>query len=495
MKLRFGILVISMVFGAAVFSPSSAFGQTRLGLHVTQEELNIWKQRAASGPYRTTGDVSSNSPGDWTRILSNANAFLSSPSSEIWAGQTSASCWWGDRTIVPPTPSRVRGEKMRDAAFAYLITGNTAYRDAARSQLLIQAATTGTNFADGSRWCNNPPIGDSYSHEITMWLAKILFAYDYIRPSISNSERATLDAWFRGAGIFWEAVVASTIKKRFPNRDKDDYTVTSSFLPNGDDGSSPKLTHYNGWTKRGFHEGWNNRNGTQIRFAALVGVLINDNYLKNQGKRYFKEWLKYSVFPDGTDSDAHRWKSTAPALGWAYAGGMLAQMATMADHLARAGDAELYNYSTSEGMFGTAGGPKSLHQVITTYMNHVNGKTMRYATTQSNQVGDENYRIHSIDKLANEARIHDTYLTPANVFYKDNYLKSIYMRTASGAPAYPYRVASAGFSVYGGEQGIYPGILFMFGQMEGKVWPYANSGSTPTIPSSPSNVAVAAPNP
>src|SRR5262249_46634135 len=67
--------------------------QTRLGLHVTQEELNIWKQRATSGPYRTAEDVSPNSPGDWERIQGYASAFLSSPSSETWSGQPAGSCW------------------------------------------------------------------------------------------------------------------------------------------------------------------------------------------------------------------------------------------------------------------------------------------------------------------------------------------------------------------------------------------------------------------
>ncbi len=38
------------------------FGQTRLGLHFTQEELNIWRQRAENGPYKTKGDVCTNSP-------------------------------------------------------------------------------------------------------------------------------------------------------------------------------------------------------------------------------------------------------------------------------------------------------------------------------------------------------------------------------------------------------------------------------------------------
>ena len=76
----------------SIFSQIPLQAQTRLGLHVTQEELNIWKQRAASGPYKNKGDVSSNSPDDYTRILRNANALLSNPSSEFFQGYTGSGC-------------------------------------------------------------------------------------------------------------------------------------------------------------------------------------------------------------------------------------------------------------------------------------------------------------------------------------------------------------------------------------------------------------------
>jgi len=63
-------------------------GSTRLGLHVTQEELNCWRQRARIDPqgangitcpvkYKTAGDVSTNSPGNWNDMVSGKNAFNS----------------------------------------------------------------------------------------------------------------------------------------------------------------------------------------------------------------------------------------------------------------------------------------------------------------------------------------------------------------------------------------------------------------------------------
>ena len=46
------MLVVSLlVLEICIALEQSTTAQTRLGLHVTQEELNIWKQRAQSGPY------------------------------------------------------------------------------------------------------------------------------------------------------------------------------------------------------------------------------------------------------------------------------------------------------------------------------------------------------------------------------------------------------------------------------------------------------------
>lgn len=66
----------------AVVPDISASANTRLGLHVTADELAIWQDRAVNGPYKTAGDVSTNSPGDWTRIAANAATFSGDPGAE-----------------------------------------------------------------------------------------------------------------------------------------------------------------------------------------------------------------------------------------------------------------------------------------------------------------------------------------------------------------------------------------------------------------------------
>src|SRR5919109_603468 len=78
--------VCLLIMAISTVLEESAAAQTRLGLHVTQEELNIWKQRAQSGPYKSAGDVSANSPGDWTRIVNLKNTFMANPSADRWDG-------------------------------------------------------------------------------------------------------------------------------------------------------------------------------------------------------------------------------------------------------------------------------------------------------------------------------------------------------------------------------------------------------------------------
>jgi hypothetical protein len=476
MKLRFTVAIALLFFGLAAFSPNSALSQTRLGLHVTKEELDIWKQRASSGPYRSIGDVSTNSPGDWTRINNNANSFRSgSATAETWTGQPSGSCW-SSSSNPPALPGRTRGEKLRDTAFRYLLTGDVNDRNYVLTGLLNQASQAGTKWNDNNRWqvASGCAVGDSHNHEIAIWLVKILFAYDYIRHSISSADRATLDAWFETAAVFWEKNVHGGsgglfgAAALFPNRKSNSYTGTFSC-------TNTKILYFGGPTYCGNFTGvWNNRAGTKVLLMGLVGIMRDNSTLKTEAKRWFREWMRFAVWPDNTESDFNRWTDTYPILGWAYASLNAGAMAVLADTFARAGDRELYEFSTSEGYPNVmpSGGPKTLRGVITLHAQHVNHTVVRYGTNQSARNGNVTYRIDSINEISGAAHNNDVNFVLNNLFFKDAFLKSIYMRTAANAPAYPSNPSTGGWCKWCGTWGIYPGALFMFGQMEGKVWPY-----------------------
>lgn len=444
-------------------------------LGITQAEINAWDGRRVSGPYRITGDVQTNSPGDWTRINNNASTFRSAGNtSENWSGQTLTTCWQPSGS--PALPGRSRGEKIRDTAFRFLLTGDTADRDAVEAGLLAQAATAGTQWVS-PRWVasSNCLQGDGFSWEISLWLTKLIYAYDYIRHSISAGNRTTLDAWFTAAATLFNSVTHNTTIVRFPNRDSDDYTTQAYTTC-----SQAALTHFGGFTHCDFHEAWSNRSANHIRVVGLVGIMTSNTTFKNRALRWVKERIRFNAFADSTDGEFHRTtfpsSSATPGVGWNYVALAMGAMNALADAFARSGDTSLFDYSTSLGDnagLTPAGGPKSLLSITKKWLDYVDRTVTRYGTTNSkNQT--ECYIIDTVDcaPFAVASWISDTYVAQPNLYWNDARIKSVYMRQASGSPAYPSNPSSFGGCVYCGDWSTLPGVLFMFGQMEGLVNPY-----------------------
>lgn len=489
MNLRWHTLVTILALGISLFPWHEAMAAERLGLHVTQEELDIWRQRAVSGPYKTDGDVSNNSPGDWNRILNQANAFLSNPSAERWKGQVTPAC----RENGTSGPNVTLGDKLRDAAFVYLITEKTIYRDAVRKELLAQAEEIGTNFADRKRWCLGVLSTQKPTLQMNTWLTKFLFGYDYIRSSLTQAQRQTLDTWFLNAGLFLEIIVTEKAKAKWPNRDQDDYTYTPIQL-------KPKAPlYFGGPTFYIFHSAWTNTKGSVMRVPALVGIMLDNDFLKKSTKRFYKETLRYNVWPDGAIGDMHRFTQKGPCVAWGYSGATLAPMVVVADHFARIGDFELYEYTTSEGYGGTEGGPKSIEKTLLHYQDYIDHTVKRYGTTDKSKVGNSAYLIDSeCDPGANPlnptsgswSAIHDVWsATQANIYFNNPHITDVYLRRAPNTPPYPSNPSGVS-EPWGGQGGIYAGVLFMFGNMEGKVWPYPGLSGDKVPPGPPVNLRI-----
>ncbi|MCC9135062.1 PA14 domain-containing protein [Pontibacter silvestris] len=470
--MRKQLLAISL-FLITIFNLNA---QTRLGLHYTKEELSIWRQRASKGPYKSFGDAGRNSPGDWDRIKQNADAFLSKPNDEVWEGPEV-----NDGVHQP----HQQGIKLRDAAFVYLITQDNKYSEAVRKVLLQTAAKRGNNIASWGYF------GDTNGWISAEWLTRLLFAYDYIKETVPTTDRQTLDNWFRQSATAMANNVHSDLGKNFPNRLSGNYSVTGSVAKAGS--MKSEYTHINANGSKGNRVSnlaiwYNNRRSQQILIAGLTGVFLNDANLKNHAKTYVKEWLKYSVYPDGTQGEYARNESGYPQKGANYTTVTLQAMAALADVMARTGDTELYNYSTSEGMHGTEGGKKSLRMAFETYLSQVDGSVKRYAiSVKSNNI---------INHISKDKKLHwvkDIAAAVPNNYWKSSYIRGVYTRSGSGSVAYPGpgekpSLASEGpiACPWGGTGAIYPGILFMFGQMDGKTWPYSGSYSdTPAANAAP----------
>ena len=199
--------------------------------------------------------------------------------------------------------------------------------------------------------------------------------------------------------------------------------------------------------------------------------------LVEHGKNYVKDALRFAYFPQGVVGDFERWTDNDPVKGWKYACEMVGAMVTIADHLARAGDTELYEFKTTDGALGTAGrhhsgSPKSLETLVTDLMRYVDKSFKRYGTDRNDRAGSSKYLIDSVNDIQGAERINDLQVMPANRYYRSNYIRSVYTRSASGVPAYPLNPAKGSGDPEGGEAGIYPGVLFMYGKGESLPSPY-----------------------
>jgi hypothetical protein len=483
------VVIGSILFGLTSFATQAVFGQTRLGLHVTTEELNIWKQRTASGPYKNAGDVSVNSPGDWAHILTNANT--ADLSVDRFVGYTGSGCVPNDASLGGIHP---KGEKLRDTAFVYMLTGTLSYRTKALNEMLAQAVESGVDFTNSSKWCVIATNNDNFFRTAS-WITKIMYAFDYLAAgdalhgqTLSGPNRATIENWFLGAATYFEQIYHATIGRRFIDRKAGNYTISGNWSSNCTNDFMPI---YYGRTIK-VVPGPSNRDLAMVMPYALVGVAQNNARLKAEAKRAFEEYFKFTVLSDNTPiGDMYRWTSNAPTLGIVYTFVVVGELIEIADVFARDGDTSLYDYTTGDGACGTAGGAKGLLGVLTELGKFVDHTYLRYGTDQTANNGNVAYLIDTDDGVSGGKTVGDHIFAMANLYYQSPYLKSIYTRTAPGQngytlPGYPSSPSNGGYYAWGSAWGKLPGVLFMFGQMEGKVSPYPDMTVSPPPPSSSS---------
>lgn len=418
------------------------------GLTFSVEEVQVWRERAQSGPYKSAGDVGPNSPGDWDRIVANKDAFLADPDIGLWEGPDGSGCVEQDSSNEPP---REGAALLRDAAFYHLITGDVQARQAVHDRLMEQARQPGVAFGDRERWCVEVFRDVNPGFIIGNWLTQHLFAYDYLgREAFTEEEQRELDAWFLNFAEIAHHDVNDSLESLFADRDAGDYRTDRDRDCDGEpyDGGDEvcKVARY-----------YNNRNASLVRYTALVGVHQDNAELVEDAKQWVKEFLQFGVFPEGYTSDFARGSDDSPELGWLYGVHTAGHAITIADTLSRQGDHELYEYETTAGIHGSevpdGGDPKSLHFLMRELSKYVTGEYDR-------EIDDD--PITPADHYPGEVM-----LAQANHYYRDPYLRQVYTRTLEGLPPYPEVPAPNGPNlVWQGDGGIYPGVLFMYGQME-----------------------------
>jgi hypothetical protein len=444
------IRLIVLICLLSVFIGTTA--QPWAGLHFTDAEIAIWRSRKDNGPYKD----------EWTAVLNRATAWRNAPEAR-WSGNTSNSCWGASGLSSPTNPGRKRDAGLRDGGFVHLLTGDTTYLNVIRTQLLNQANQAGTNFGNTTRWCPNEGNGAA-DREVAEWVRRLVYGYSYIRHSLSSTDKEALDNWFLKAARYFESSVHKGVTNRFPGRLSGNYTCSGWACPGRERG----ITHFGGNSVYDFHLVWENTMASCMATVSAVGALLNDAPLKNRANLWVQEFLKYGVFPGGWTADQRRWggysggESPKAYIGYSYQGTLLGSVISIADHLARSGDLTAYKFSTSDGLYGTAGGPKTLLKVLRHFASQTNGTVIQYAST----TGTTDPAL-IIDDTGTESRVEFVNLTPANIFYNDLAIITAYQKRL------PANWSGIGCDMLSGEWCSYPRIRFMFGQMEGKVSPYS----------------------
>jgi len=394
----------------------------------------------------------------------------------IWNGPSGSSCI-NQAQNDPPSGA----EKVRDAAFYALVSVDQTVKASVKTWILKQRAPTQLDFSNRTLWCKGSGQNPEYIFTISEWMNRILFAMDYIEILDANvfsaGERASLQSWFLAFADFTDTNVNISLTEYFPNRASDNYTpgIPVNYCCSLYYGS-PQIAQVS--------RAYNNRRGAVMSAIANIGVKFNASAYIASAKKYAKEVIYFGLFPAGYYSDFLRWSDSGgsnPDKGLLYGFAILGHLIDVADVTGRIGDRELYNLVTSTGYLESAGGSKSVLFGMTVIANYYDHTYDRYGTDQAGNVGNPNYRIDS--RAADGSQwVGDIVMARGNLFYQNNYIKGVYMRTGPGTIPYPATPNPNGaFDAWTGHSGQYPGALFMFGQMEGKVWPYLTEGSLPTI--------------
>ncbi len=375
----------SLVATAAVALPSTG------GSLFNSADVTRWQQNIATGPFLVANDYATGSPGDWTRIKNNAAAFLT----------------YGEDVVSGSYAPY--GYKARDAAFYYRVTSTSSYLTAVRNYLVATAANGAFDFTS---LCYRDLTGvapqDAYYSQ-AIWFLRFIATYDFARTGLSGTDRLTIENYIRRQAYFFAAHLDWSQSMIFPNRLSGDYsarlrdaaaTGSAAYLSkrydtnydgyvntldsttsypvylyvNADGSVGPQVSMLSQW--------FNNRKSAVAAAYGAAGAVLQDQVLVNRAKRYVMEWLTYSVWSDGSTGEyARNGEYAIPTQGLVYDKSNLEGATMLSTWFSKQAtpDMDLVNFSTTDGLFGTASAtPKNVELVVSTHLQLINKQVMRY---------------------------------------------------------------------------------------------------------------------
>ncbi|WP_269523439.1 hypothetical protein [Coraliomargarita parva] len=453
------------------------------GILWDQTDLEEWQKRTVNGPYRVSGDAfDPQIPGEWQRLTESAATFAADPAAERKSSYTIQTSSSGASAAVYIRNHRV----MLDAAFYSLVMNDSELAGQVKDELLWHARNSNLQM-DPAQY-QRTDYGNWWG---AAWILRLVMCADFVETSFSSSELAEFRAWVKDWAYSYEYSVHKELTGGvFSNRADRDYETGLGYAAKEDyfgstyayKDASGTLHNPIAWV----HKFYNNRRAGVMEFVGLAGVWLEDAFLKERAKLYVEEWIKFSVFPDGSVGEYERNNLSGNVQqGFNYNGYNLESAVAITDALARSGDSSLYEFATRDGMYGTECGDgdadKTLKMIVTTHLDLIEKKKDWYYDGAAVQ---EVYRIDNTSETGIEIGTQwnsEIYFAPmGNRYWNDSRIQKGYMRQNSGSIAYTSPLGSAG--PYGGpwrgHQASFPSVLFMFGQMEGISDGYSGSAGT-----------------
>ena len=405
------------VIGVSTAPPSTP-GEGGLSALVTNTELSTWQDRAVSGPWRETGDVSTNSPGYWTRSdeWSMLTASTYDWSQDRWDGQTSGGA------------SHRTSRRLADAALVALINDDEQLADDVFDELIAQRNMfeTETGWVSEGGWNDGDgqPGGFPLAIRMGWWLDAYLTL-----TSMGYSSQSILD-WHNAYAHVNKDELQSALNSPFPNRLSGDYSSRASWVDLGaehDDGRDAWETSQG--TVRGprITRWYNNRRMTMAGHVGLAAAATGDETLRHHFETFCYELVAFGFRLDGLHGDYHRGSPGAAQTPVTYTWHGLELMVPAMEALARQGHTGSYDITTTDGSGGPGGtqdGTRTMEDLFHSAVQWVVGHSEeRYFVGHFN---DPLFRLWSLTDNGDVAIWDSTILYASNYFNRPDWRDIIY---------------------------------------------------------------------
>lgn len=334
----------------------------------------MWTTRSTSGPFKTDGDDSTNSPGHWDEMV---NAMSTSWSANRWSGPTlldglrvksnrDAGVGTGND---PPSSVRQTACRMRDAAYVSLVQGNTTVPPAIVAEIEAQSNVATLDFGDRDRYPYEQFFDQNPLFVYAVWLMDYMVAYDICKALGYTSSR--VEQWFQDLADLGTNENDASLVKVFKGRASNDYSTSNSDVTNDtadaewrDDSGNliygPVILKY-----------YNNRRSALAGQAAFAAAMFGLTSIADSCYYYYREWCMFGHrVSDGVHGDWNRSDGSQT-----YSMNTLQNLLVGAEALARSGDTRIYDWQSSvgsPGTWGTAETDKSFEDVCNSYVKWIN---------------------------------------------------------------------------------------------------------------------------